>query len=579
MQNAEQALFTDKQYQDSNLVDDLNSSQTRGLGQHLTTLTKVERHEAKSQNKPWRIVVGYGTETGNSKGIAQQFNDQARENGKFVEVKNLADLKVRHLANIDFLFIVCSTHGDGDPPESVELFYNALLDYQASLEDTAFAVLALGDSTYDLFCETGKTIDKKLAELCAQQLLECYECDVDFEHEAQVWIKRCLKFIPETGSSGGAVHATTKRADSTAFSKNNPLQIEVLENITLTGPSRVNAIHHLELALNPNHHFNLRPGDSIGIFPHNPPDLVHAILELCHFSGDESVTIKETAMPLVQALREHCDLTVVSAKFFNEWSMLSQNQELLGLIEDKKKVRAFLKIHQLTQILSVYPLVIEPQLFVDLLRPLQPRLYDVSNSLDAVDNEIHLTVELYQYCFAGKRCNGIASKFLLDLEPGELLSIFPQHNKRFQLPTNHNVPIIMIADGTGIAPFRAFIQEIENKTERCHPTWLLFCEQTFTEDFLYQVDWQQALQSGSLTRLDTLFHADIPSATLLDLMADSYDLFKGWLEAGAHIYLSGHKHEMETLEKSLNAALGSDPGISQKWTQLSSQNRLHRNLY
>lgn len=541
-----------------------------------------QQNESSSTNEinnNVRSVVVYATETGNSKGIAERLFDIAQSHNKSIELIDLAELKLRHFLKFDQLIIVCSTHGDGDPPEPIELVYNELMTSAISMEKLSFAILALGDSTYEKFCETGKKIDQKLFQLNATRLLPCVECDVDFEEEAEIWIDKVIKLIPSK-TEIDSKQVKPKSSINELINKNNPLTVKVLENLRLSSENRRNAIHHIELALEKSQIFNLSPGDSIGVIPRNPSELVNTILNLVNLTGYESVNLKIGTLSLRKALSDHCDLNVISSKLLENWSTFSNDSELHLLIQgDRQNIRTYTKQNYLSDLLINYPAQIEPQNFVDLLRPLQPRLYDLANSTNYINDEVHILVERYIYQHAGKDQFGIASNYLLGLTDEDVVSIFPHPNKRFHLPINQNVPLILIADVTGLAPFRAFVQEISMDDKRQHPIWLFFQERYFKEDFLYQIEWQKFIETGALTRFDFAFYKDNAGLKLFDLVKQNYSEFKGWLDSGAHIYISGHKTELELFESLLCSALDSDPGIGLQWFDVSKNGRIHRNLY
>ena len=529
-------------------------------------------------NNNVRSAVVYATETGNSKGIAERLFDTAQYHNRSIELIDFAELKLRHFLKFDQLLIVCSTHGDGDPPEPIELVYNELMTSAISLEKLSFSILALGDSTYEKFCEIGKKIDQKLFQLNTTRLLPCVECDVDFEEEAKIWIDKVIKLIPAQ-TEIDSKQTKPKSSINEVINKNNPQTIKILENLRLTSVKRRNAIHHIELALANNQIFNVKPGDSIGVIARNPSVLVNTILKLVNLTGNESVNLKIGTLSLREALSDHCDLNVISSKFLEKWATLSKDNELTLLIQgERKNIRSYTKQNYLSELLTNYPAQIEPQNFVDLLRPLQPRLYDLANSTNYINDEVHILVERYIYQHGGREHFGIASNYLVGLSEEDVVSIFPHPNKRFYLPINQTVPLILIADGTGIAPFRAFIQEVSINDKRQHPIWLFFQERYFKEDFLYQAEWLKFIETGALTRLDTVFYKDNSELKLFDFVKQNYSQFKGWLNSGAHIYLSGHKSELELFESLLNAGIASDPEISSEWQIMSKNGRIHRNL-
>ena len=580
MQNAISKLSSEERWKEIiELVDALSAAQIQWLKDHLSNLEKTTPL-VDSNQLSHRAAVAFGTETGNSKTIAEKFAKYAMQQNKNVKVVDLSTIKLRHLSSYNQLFLICSTHGDGDPPEPMEDFYNELLRSEKSLKELNYAVLALGDSTYDKFCETGKKVDEQFTKLGASRLIPCLECDVDYTEQAEQWITSALDYIDRDSESSLVTDYISSKPTAKSVSKSNPLEVEVSGNIRLTSNERLRSIHHLELTCDELNTLYLEPGDSIGVTPHNPPDLVSRVLSLVDFTGDETINSDGETVPLVQALRESFDLTVVSTKFVKKWAEFSQSSELLEISKrDNKSIREYLKSHHLSDFLKNYPARVAPNEFVNILRPLQPRLYDVANSLKVRNDELHLTVELYRYHLSGKEHFGIASRFLNNLDESETLFIYPQHNKRFRLPDNPDVPLILIAESTGVAPYRAFIQEISVDDTRNHPVWLIFREHSFKEDFLYQVDWQNFLKAGDLTKLDTVFYEDDSSVSILEKVSDNYQEFKGWLQAGAHLYLSGHKHTLENFESLLSSGVNSDPGINDEWQVLKSQNRIHRNLY
>lgn len=576
----QETLFSAEQWGDINsLINGLDNSQKKWLGEYLWHLVDSDNsiHNAKPE---LRTVVAYGTETGNCRAIAERFFQQANQHNKPVELIDLAQFKIRHLKQIDSLFVICSTHGDGDPPEPIERFYETLLAEDKSLSPLSYSVLALGDSSYDKFCETGRQIDNKLAALGASRLQERVECDVDYQSLAESWIATSLSHIAESQSARTSSAPILQNSSTTEISKANPLTVELLESIRLSAAERNDPIYHLEIELPDQHGLNLLPGDSVGIFPENTPQKVSQTLELLNLLGDEIVTLKDESYPLAQALRQFCDLNIISNRFVKKWAELTQSETLEQLVNgDQKILKAYLGKTHLHELLVAHPGEMDAQTLVDWLRPLQPRLYDVANNPFNHDNELHITVERCSYLKNGNKHYGIASHFLTTLEVGENISLFPQRNKKFHLPDNPSVPLLMIAVGSGISPYRAFIQHIANASQRNHPAWLIFKENSFHEDFLYQTDWLEALRNNDISRIDTLFTEETPTDSLTDKLLQNLSDFIGWIESGAHLYLSGHKHELKVFEDEFVQAIANDQHHLAVWHALIQQKRIHRNLY
>lgn len=519
-------------------------------------------------------LIAYGGETGNCEALAKALVTQAQQSGLAVEVEDLSNLRLRQLAKRDHVLVICSTHGDGDPPEPIQPFYEALMAERAPrLEHLHFSVLALGDSSYEHFCVTGQELDQRFAELGATRLHPRIDCDVDYEKPAADWAQAALKTLPQPTADTASTPTTAPAPSTTSISKQNPLTVEVLENLNLSAPTRSAPIHHIELALD-TPDLSVSPGDAVGVLADNPPALIAAVLNACDLSGEAAVAIDDAPMPLVQALRQHRDLTITSPRFLEWWAELSGSDALQQqAAAPSREQRQFLKQVQLLDMLHQAPATPEPQALVDALRPLQPRLYDVANSLNVLDDELHLNVKAFYYDFAQRREAGIASHYLLDLQPGDSLRIYPHRNARFHLPEDAQTPVILIAEGTGIAPYRAFIQELQRSSSP-RPCWLVFAEQQFEQDFLYQSELQQAKQAGTLSQVDAVFHQDQPEHSLATPLLQQSKQLKTWLDDGAHVYLCGDKQHLTACEDALSEHLGKDA-----WKPLTKAKRVHRNLY
>lgn len=560
----------------------LDPAQTRSLLDYLNE--KVNGESAiKGRVNATKVMLCHGGETGNSESLAKQLATQFCAAGIAAEVQDLAQLRLRQLARQEYVIVICSTHGDGDPPEPITEFYEALLSELApALPTLQFAVLALGDSSYEKFCLTGIEIDQRLEALGANRLLPRTDCDVDFEHTAQQWSDSLIALL-----ASKIEPLTTQAPDISAstntikYSKQKPLVVEVLDNIRLSALTRVSANYHIELALELDD-FPIMPGDALGVLPDNCPQLVAKILDSTQLSGDAPVTIKEVAMPLAQTLREHLDLTVPSARFLEYWAQCSASVALQNICANPSQtLRAFLKEQQIGDLLSQYPGRPDPQSFVDSLRPLQPRLYDVANSLNVVSDELHLLVKEYHYKFKDRLETGVASRQLANLQPGETIRIYPHKNARFHLPERADAPLILIGDGTGIAPYRAFLQALSTRANK-PIVWLLFAEQQFEEDFLYQIDIQKAYDAGSLSFVDTVFYTDAAERSLADAVRDRVSLFYDLLRDSAHLYFCGDKARLQACEKSLEQTCiesATDTAHSALWDALIREKRIHRNLY
>lgn len=571
-------LFPDQQWRQLLIqLDSLTEQQRLWLSGYL--IGDVNIISSQPAIKSARTVtIAFGTETDNCRRLAGKLKDRCREGGIAADVVNMAGLRVRRLARLEYLVVITATHGDGDPPEPVGDFYEALMaDDAPPLNGLRFAVLALGDSSYEQFCVTGKRIDQRLETLGGERLISRRDCDVDFEHPAGKWMSDLLGHLPESRGKSPQAAPAPSVSHKVEYSKHQPLEVEILTNRTLSSLQREKPIHHLELALSVAE-FNVNPGDAIGVLPENPPELVAAILDNTGLSGEQPVTLDDSAMSLVEALRKHRDLTIPGRGFLSAWGNLTGDPTLLEVLGGDTSVqRTFLREHQILGLIRRRPACPEPQMLVDALRPLQPRLYDVANSLSVVDDELHLTVKAFHYPFRDREETGIASRFLLELQPGDRLWIYPHRNARFHLPDDSEAPLILVAESTGIAPYRAFLQALSQR-DSTPPCWLVFGEQGFEEDFLYQLDLQQALADDLLCQLDVVFYSDLSNKDLATPLLEKADQLTDWLERGGHLYLGGEKKRLEDCEARIQTYL--DDKLSKGyWKSLTKAKRVHRNLY
>lgn len=575
-------IFSDQQWQSLlPVLENLNEPQRFWLSGYLAAMSSKPDVKVTGQQVAEPLTIAYGTETDNCKHLAQELGKLCDEQGIGAQVVDLGQLRIRRLPRLKHFIVITATHGDGDPPEPVADFFDALMSDEAPrVEEMKFAVLALGDSSYELFCVTGQAIDQRLEELGGTRLIPRRDCDVDFQKPAREWMEQLLPTLPRTNSGTTAaadanfsIPATT----TTEYSKSHPLTVEVLDNRCLSHPDRARPVNHIELEL-ADAVLPLEPGDAVGVLPDNPPELVARILDLTGTSGDAPVLVDDNAMPLVEALRSYRDLTIAARGFLPFWASLADSPELTAVVDaDAPVQRAYLKDHQVTDIMRQAPARPDPQQLVDNLRPLQPRLYDLANCLQELDDELHLTVQDYRYTFGTREETGIASQYLLSLQPGDTLRVYPHRNARFHLPDEPDVPVILIGEGTGIAPYRAFLQRLRT-TQPERKCWMVFSETSFEDDFLYQLDLQQAINEGILDELDTVFYQQQPGRHLADPLVENIDRLTAWLNENAHIYLCGDKDVLAKCEATLEQKLDE---LQSKgfWKQLSKSKRVHRNVY
>jgi sulfite reductase (NADPH) flavoprotein alpha-component len=498
------------------------------------------------------LTVLYASETGNSRELSELVADAARALPLAVKVVDAADYKPRALRDEQDLLVVSATHGEGDPPQSAIEFFEFLEGRKApKLPGLRFAVLALGDSTYEHYCAAGRRVDARLEELGGERLAERVECDVDYDEDAAKWIAAVIDLLaPDDDAAAGATVATVvpnlASAQRESFNKRNPFVAEVLENVVLTGRGSTKETRHVELSLEGSG-LSFLPGDVLGVQPSNDPDVVGQLLESLGIPADSVVNTKQGDRPVVEALGENFEIAAATPRLIEQWAELSGAEQLNALIgEANAKQRSeFLAEHHVIDIVERFPVPgVEAQQLVDGLRPLQPRLYSIASSLAASPDEVHLTVSTVNYQLHGSERTGVASGQLARLgEDDAALPVYVQSNDHFHLPADPETPIIMIGAGTGVAPYRSFMQERE--AAGGGPSWLFFGERNFRSDFLYQVEWQELLRDGVLSRLDVAFSRDGANKVYVQdrLRAAGREVFS-WLEDGASLYICGDASRM-----------------------------------
>lgn len=504
-----------------------------------------------------KLTILYASQTGNAKGVAKKLAELAKTQGCAVNLQNIADYKAKNLKNERYLVIVASTNGEGEPPDDALAFHEFLLSKKApKLPNLHYSVLALGDSSYEFFCQTGKDFDERLKALGAKAIIARKDCDVDYELDANTWNEQLVDEVKVALAASSQVAEVVAfpqaEASHTLYSKENPYEAELLVSQKITGRDSNKTVVHVEIDLGDSA-INYQAGDALGVYFNNDENLVDELLQCLGFKGDEKVQLAEHEYSLKTALQTQLEITQTSISFVEFWAQHSKEVSLQTLLNDKNSLRDFANTHQLIDVIEKAPKPIAAQVFVEQLRKITPRLYSIASSQNEVEDEVHLTVGLLEYQYNGNTRYGAASSFLAKrLAEGEKVKIFVEENNNFRLPENttkgNKTPIIMIGAGTGIAPFRAFMQEREARAEQgfeLGKSWLFFGEQTFTQDFLYQVEWQNYLKSGLLTHMDVAFSRDQAEKIYVQhrLKAKAKEIYQ-WLEQGAHLYLCGDANRM-----------------------------------
>ncbi|MBS4700030.1 assimilatory sulfite reductase (NADPH) flavoprotein subunit [Aeromonas media] len=492
------------------------------------------------------LTILYGSQTGNAKGIASAIQAQAKAHGLPVTLTSMADYKPKQLKKESHLLVIVSTYGEGEPPESaVDLFEQLKKGKIGKLEGLKFAVLGLGDSSYEFFCQTGKDFDDFLSKAGAERIHELASLDVDYQEAAKAWGEQAVNAVAATLSAGAATASVAgsvqQAVGHSQYHKENPFPARLSVNQKITGRDSTKDIRHIEINLEESG-ITYQPGDALGIWFDNDSDLVGEVLALTGLSGDET-----TAQgPLRAALTRHFELTRLHGGFITGLADISDNAALKDLAGDKAQVNALVASAQVVDVLKRFPSSLSADQLVKLLRPLTPRLYSIASAQSEVEEEVHLTVGVVRYPQEdGTVRSGGASSYLADrLAEDAEVRVFVEHNDNFRLPANPDTPVIMVGPGTGIAPFRAFMQEREAQGAE-GKNWLIFGNPHFTQDFLYQVEWQRYVKSGLLSKISLAFSRDQANKIYVQdrLREAGLELYQ-WLEAGAHFYVCGDANHM-----------------------------------
>ncbi len=544
---------------------------------------------------PKDVTVLFGSQTGNAQGLAKKLAQQLTAQGFDVTLSSMGDYKTNNLKKVHNLFVLASTQGEGDPPDNAIPFYEFLHSKRApQLAETKFAVLGLGDTSYEFFCQTGKDFDKRLEELGAERIVPRADCDVDFEEQAGEWIGQVLSALGEASAAASVAASPTATAsvneEASPYSRTNPFPAEVLENLNLNGRGSDQETRHVELSLEGSG-LSYEPGDSLGVYPQNHPQLVEDILQATGWNGDETITLNKNGdtASVRDALLHHYEITVLTKPLLEKVAGLADHEQLDALLEEGRAqdLRAYLQGRDLLDLIQDYGLgSIPADELLSLLRKIPARLYSISSSFKASPDEVHLTVRKVAYEQHGRQRYGVCSVHLAErLEAGDTLPVYIQHNDNFKLPQDASTPIIMIGPGTGVAPFRSFIAERE-ETGAEGKSWLFFGDRRFATDFLYQTEWQRWLKDGVLTRMDVAFSRDSDKKVYVQhrMLERSRELYE-WIQEGAVLYVCGdEKHMANDVHLTLEQILIQEGKLSQEaaaeyLSTMLQQKRYQRDVY
>lgn len=511
-----------------------------------------------TQADPLKVTVLSGSQTGNAKSVADQLAERLKAEGIDVVRTQLKDYKAKNIAEEKLVLLVTSTQGEGEAPEEGVVLLKLLNGKKApKLDNLEFAVLGLGDSSYPNFCQAGKDFDQRFAELGANRLLEVALADLDFNATAEKWIEDVVAVVKEKAASAVAtattsVQTATILAEPSKYNKENPFAATLITNQRLTDREAEKDVRHLEFDLSGSG-LHYQAGDVLGVYFENDPALVAEMLAAVVVNGEDIVEVNGKTLPISTALQTELELTQNTPAFVKAYAELANHAALNAIVADSSQLAQFVANTPIVDVLNAYPTQLTAAQLSALFRPITPRLYSISSSPEEVGEEVHLSVGVVRYEHNGKARAGGASSYLADrVEEDGQVRVFVEHNDNFRLPQDNTKPIIMIGSGTGIAPFRAFVQQ--RAAEQAEgKNWLIFGNQHFALDFLYQTEWQQFAKDGFLHKYSFAWSRDQAEKIYVQdkIRENAEDLWQ-WLQQGAHIYVCGDAARMA---KDVNQAL------------------------
>ena len=564
----------------SQLVDGLSGEQLAWVRGFLAGINHSVRHAgAQTQVATTAsaavpaVTILYGSQTGHAQDVAEQAKARAVAAGFKVDLFAMGDYKASRLKQDKLLLVAVSTQGEGEPPDDARDFYDFLHGEKAPrLDGTRFAVFGLGDSSYEKFCQAGKDFDARLAALGAEHLVTRVDSDVDYDTPAERWIddaiaalQRAVPASVPTSTSqapgnalssvdsltlaalAGSLAPTATHPPSSQYSRKRPFDATVLENLTLSGRGSSKEVHHIELSLEGSG-LTYEPGDALGVVAKNDERIVDALIDTLAFDPQATTTTQDRTLSLRDAFLHAYDITTLSRAFLEKYAALTESTELRALLAtgNEAALRDYLHGRDVLDVVRQFPVhKVKAAEFVGTLRTLQPRLYSIASSLAANPGAVHITVGAVRYDSHGRSRRGVASTYLADVaREGETVPVYIEANRNFKLPADTNAPVIMIGPGTGIAPFRAFMEE-RQALDAPGKNWLFFGERNFRTDFLYQREWQRYVKDGALTRIDLAFSRDTDDKVYVQdrMRAQGKELY-AWLQEGAYLYVCGDADRM-----------------------------------
>lgn len=542
------------------LIQDFSSHQQAWLSGYLWSLATNSKSDIKKNNLINNIVtIVVASQTGNARTIAYNLQDDLNNLKIKNRLINAGEYDYKKINKEIYLILITSTQGEGEPPEEANSLYDFLMSNRApEIKNTYFSVFGLGDTSYPLFSQAGKNFDKRLSDLKGKRLLKRVDADIDYEKEEIQWRKKIsliLKDHTQKYSNINNFHPLEKTnkilTTTNQYNKNKPFLAKLIKNQKITGKLSNKDIRHIEIDLCDSA-ITYEPGDALGIWYENNDNLIEEFINVLKFNENKKVLVKNKEIKLYDALKSHFELTVNTPKIVYSYAHLTKNKKLIEILNDKIKLQNYAINVPIIEMVKKFYFELQENQFLSILRTLQPRLYSISSSQLEYEQEVHITVNIIRYKINGKIYTGGASGYLSNkTEENSNIKIFIEKNNNFKLPVDHNSSIIMVGPGTGIAPFRSFMQH-RNQQKSKGKNWLFFGNPCFTEDFLYQVEWQKYLKSGLLSKVDLSWSQEQDRKFYVqDKIKQNSAKIWQWLQEGSYFYICGSIDMAKDVEKTL----------------------------
>jgi len=556
------------------------------LGQFLAKLV-TSGTPAVASGPAVPVTILFGSQTGTAEGLAKKLFKTLKKGNFEPEIHDLAAYDPARLTSEKNLMVITSTYGDGEPPDSAADFHSLLMsDAAPRMDGVSFTVLALGDSGYPDFCKCGIEFDTRFESLGGSRLFPRVDCDVEVDGPFAEWSAGALAILAPASAVVASNGAAQAEPAETGYSKKNPFPSPVLQNFNLNGPGQKET-HHIAFSLDGSE-LSYEAGDALGVYPVNVPEVVDELIAALPFKAGNVPLPDGGEAPLREALIHHYDIGTINKSLIQKWQQRSGSPFLRSLVaaDDKKAWDDFCWGRDLIDLAVDHPADFsDGEDFVSILKKLQPRLYSIASSPKAHPGEVHLCVAIVRYNSYGRKRGGICSTFLADRSKGLKPGVFVHSNNAFRLPAKGETPVIMVGPGTGIAPFRAFLEE-RKATGATGPNWLFFGNPYRASDFLYEDELTAYQKDGTLKRFDVAWSRDQKEKIYVqNLMVQQGAELWSWLQDGAAFYVCGDASRMaKDVDQALHQVIAkhgnmSDEEATAYVSNLKKEKRYLRDVY